>query len=99
MAYRRPDPEGVIHSNRHFPLEEWDIELEVPGGLHIVTTFDALITRKRNFVVGVQPPLPRPASASRCIVFNGNQFQEFEHFPEPNVGCLAGATHFESSLR
>ena len=36
MAYRRPDPEGVIHSNRHFPLEEWDIELEVPGAENLM---------------------------------------------------------------
>jgi len=31
MAYRQPDPKKRVPSNRHFPLQEWDIDLGIPG--------------------------------------------------------------------
>jgi hypothetical protein len=36
MAYRRPDPHRKIHSNRHFPLQEWDIDLGIPGAENLM---------------------------------------------------------------
>jgi hypothetical protein len=36
MAYRRPDPAGKIPSNRHFPLQEWDIDLDIPGAENLM---------------------------------------------------------------